>query len=139
MNSDPKPDPSKENRGDTFDLKAILLVDDDRQLATALQWILADENFLVDVAFDGEEALLKVKAHHYDTVICDLKMPQVRGDEFYLKARELRPDLADRFIFITGYATDPQIRSFLIEKEVKFLVKPFPIAGLISCVRELMG
>ncbi len=140
MNPDaPEPDPAKERRGDTFELKAILLVDDDRQLATALQWILADENFLVDVAFDGEEALLKVKAHNYDTVICDLKMPHLHGDAFYLKAREMRPDLADRFIFITGYATDPQIRSFLIENEVKFLVKPFPIAGLISCVRELLG
>ena len=33
------------------------------QLASALQWILADENYLVDVAFDGEEALTKVKVH----------------------------------------------------------------------------
>lgn len=49
----------------TFELKALLLVDDDKQFATALQWILADENFLVDVAFDGEEAMLKVKAHQY--------------------------------------------------------------------------
>ncbi|MBA3544256.1 MAG: response regulator [Chthoniobacterales bacterium] len=139
MNPNPDSGPRKEGNGDTFELKAVLLVDDDKQLATALQWILADENFLVDVAFDGEEALLKVKAHDYDTVICDLKMPHLRGDEFYVRARELRPDLADRFIFITGYATDPQIRSFLIDQEVKFLVKPFPIAGLISCVRELMG
>ena len=38
-------------------LKAVLVVDDDKQLASALQWILADENYLVDVAFDGEEAL----------------------------------------------------------------------------------
>ena len=77
----------------TFELKAILLVDDDKQLASALQWILADENFLVDVAFDGEEALLKVKAHQYDAVICDLKMPRLRGDEFYLQAKDLRPTL----------------------------------------------
>ena len=49
---------------------------------SALQWILADENFLVDVAFDGEQAMMKVKAHEYDAVICDLKMPQLRGDEF---------------------------------------------------------
>ena len=35
----------------TLRLKAILVVDDDQQLASALQWILADENFLVDVAF----------------------------------------------------------------------------------------
>ena len=126
-------------RGPTFELKAILLVDDDKQLATALQWILADENFLVDVAFDGEDALLKVKAHQYDAVICDLRMPRLRGDEFYLQAKNLRPDLADCFIFITGFATDPQVRTFLIENEVKFLVKPFPIKGLISCVKELLG
>src|SRR6266478_9549463 len=111
----------------TLRLKAILVVDDDQQLASALQWILADENFLVDVAFDGKEALLKVKAHEYDAVICDLKLPHLRGDEFYLKAKEMRPTLSDRFIFITGYATDPKIRHFLIENEVKFLVKPFPI------------
>src|SRR6059036_4097235 len=107
----------------SLELKAVLVVDDDQQLASALQWILADENFLVDVAFDGEQAMMKVKAHEYDAVICDLKMPKLRGDEFYLKARALRPALSDRFIFITGYATDPVLRSFLVENEVKFLVK----------------
>ncbi|MEO7168198.1 MAG: response regulator [Spartobacteria bacterium] len=132
----PESEPN-EKQGKTFELKAILLVDDDKQLASALQWILADANFLVDVAFDGVEALLKVKAHDYDAVICDLKMPHLRGDDFYLQARELRPTLTDRFIFITGYATDPKVRHFLIENEVKFLVKPFPIKGLISCVQEM--
>jgi two-component system response regulator HydG len=127
-----KPDPNE------LALKAILVVDDDQQLATALQWILADHNFLVDVAFDGDEALLKVRAHEYDVVICDLKMPHVRGDEFYLQAKALRPSLADSFIFITGYATDPEIRGFLIEAEVKFLVKPFPIDTLIQCVTQLL-
>ena len=122
-----------------MDLKAVLVVDDDQQLASALQWILADENFLVDVAFDGEEALLKMKTHFYDAVICDVKMPSLRGDELYLKAREIRPALADRFIFITGYSTDPEIRNFLAENEVKFLLKPFPIAGLIACVKQLLG
>lgn len=122
----------------TLELKAILVVDDDQQLASALQWILADENFLVDVAFDGEEALLKVKAHEYDAVICDLKMPRLRGDEFYLKAKELRPSLADRFIFITGFAADPRIALFLTKHDVKYLVKPFAVGGLIHCVKELL-
>src|ERR1700730_16376029 len=101
-----------------LELKAVLVVDDDQQLASALQWILADENFLVDVAFDGEEALLKVKAHEYDAVICDLKMPRLRGDDFYLKARQLQPNLADRFIFITGFATDSKIALFLTKYQV---------------------
>lgn len=124
--------------GNTLELKAILVVDDDKQLASILQWILADENFLVDIAFDGEEALLKVKANEYDAVICDMKMPRMRGDEFYLKAREVRPSVSDRFIFITGFATDPHITFFFNRHEVKYLVKPFLIEGLISCVKELL-
>ncbi len=138
MKSAPEPD-GKEPHSHCYELKAILVVDDDQQLASALQWILADENFLVDVAFDGEEAIVKVKAHDYDAIICDLKMPHLQGDQFYLTARQMRPSLSDRFIFITGYATDPAIRHFLIEQEVKFLVKPFPIPGLINCVRELLA
>ncbi|HET7512715.1 MAG TPA: response regulator [Chthoniobacterales bacterium] len=135
-----EPDHGDGKEGDkNYELKAILLVDDDQQLGTALQWILADENFLVDLAFDGEEALLKLRTHEYDVVICDLKMPRLQGDQFYLQSKEIRPSLADRFIFITGYATDPNVRQFLIDNEVKFLLKPFPIAGLISCVRELLG
>ena len=123
----------------TLELKAVLVVDDDKQLASALQWILADENFLVDVAFDGEEAMLKVKAHEYDAVICDLKMPKLRGDEFYVKARAVRPSLADRFIFITGFATDANIALFFNKHQVKYLVKPFAISVLINCVKQLLA
>jgi DNA-binding response OmpR family regulator len=137
MNLDPHPDETQ--RIHSLELKAILVVDDDQQLASALQWILADENFLVDVAFDGEEAMLKVEAHEYDAVICDLKMPRLRGDEFYLKAKEMRPSLTDHFIFITGFAADPNVHRFLTEHEVKYLVKPFPIEGLIDCVKELLS
>jgi DNA-binding response OmpR family regulator len=124
---------------DSLQLKAVLVVDDDQQLASALQWILADENFLVDVAFDGQAALLKLKAHEYDAVICDLKMPRLRGDEFYLQAKEMRPSLADRFIFITGFAADAKIALFLTKHDVKYLVKPFAIQGLITCVKQLVG
>src|ERR1044072_7208755 len=123
----------------SLELKAVLVVDDDKQLASALQWILADENFLVDIAFDGEEAMMKVKAHEYDAVICDLKMPKLRGDEFYLQAKEIRPTLSDRFIFITGFAADPKIALFLTKRDVKYLVKPFPVSGLINCLKELLS
>lgn len=122
-----------------LELKAILLVDDDKQLASALQWILADENFLVDVAHDGEEAILKLRANVYDAVVCDVMMPRLRGDEFFLRALQIRPDIGDRFIFITGFAADPKINRFLKQNDVKYLVKPFPVDGLIGCVKELLA
>ena len=133
------PQPDEINpQGNTLELKALLVVDDDQQLASALQWILADENFLVDIAFDGEEALLKLKAHVYDAVICDLKMPRLRGDQFYLKASEPQPNLEDRFIFITGFATDPKIAVFFKQARRKVLVKPFLIGGLVDWLKELL-
>ncbi len=128
-----------ERPSDALEFRAILLVDDDKQLAVALQWILADENFLVDVAYDGEQALTKVAANQYDAIICDVMMPNLRGDEFFTKAIEKQPDLADRFIFITGFAADPNINLFLTRHNVKYLVKPFPVRGLIGCVRELLA
>jgi DNA-binding response OmpR family regulator len=120
-------------------LKALLVVDDDKQLASALQWILADENYLVDVAFDGEEALLKVKVHEYDAVICDVMMPRLRGDEFYVETKKLRPNLADRFIFITGFAADSDISEFLSARGLKYLTKPFQIKELIAVVKDLLA
>lgn len=120
-------------------LKAVLVVDDDQQLTSALQWILRDENYLVDVAFDGEEALLKVKVHEYDAVICDLMMPRLRGDEFYLQAKQLRPQLEDRFIFITGYSAEIALKKFLDENQLPHLAKPFPIKELIARVKQLVG
>jgi DNA-binding response OmpR family regulator len=128
-----------ERPADTFDFKAILLVDDDRKLASALQWILADESFMVDVAHDGEEALMKIRANIYDAVICDVMMPRLNGDQLYMKSRQLRPVLADRFIFITGHAADPRVQSFLASTGSKYLAKPFRVEQLIGCVRELLA
>jgi len=137
MNQEPKN--GRAEAASPLALKALLVVDDDKQLASALQWILADENYLVDVAFDGAEALLKVKVHEYDAVICDVMMPRLRGDEFYVKAKNLRPHLANRFIFITGFGADSDIREFLTARRLKHLIKPFPIQELIARVKELLA
>jgi len=129
----------KEGAVHTLALKAVLVVDDDQQLANALQWILADENYLVDVAFDGEEAMLKVKVHEYDAVICDVMMPRLRGDQFYLQAKELRPNLENRFIFITGFGADSDIKEFLSQRNMPHLMKPFRIEQLIDRVKKLLA
>ena len=61
-----------------YEFKSLLLVDDDRQLAETLQWILASENFLVDVVHDGSEAMAKVSTTLYDAIVCDILMPDER-------------------------------------------------------------
>ncbi len=119
-----------------MELKSILLVDDDKQIASALQWILADENFLVDVAHDGEEAMQKFTAAPYDAIVCDLMMPRLRGDQFFAQATAVRPDSAARFIFITGHPAEWSVDHFLKQNDVTYLVKPFPMEALIHSVKE---
>ena len=122
-----------------YEFKTLLLVDDDRQLAETLQWILASENFLVEVAHNGNEAMAKIAANHYDAIVCDIMMPQMRGDDFYRQATEIRPEFKSRFIFMTGFGNDPEVRCFLAKSGVKCLSKPFPVKKLIECVRELLA
>lgn len=134
----PQPDVA-EHASNDIEFRSILLVDDDRQLADALQWILADQCFLVDVSHDGEEALQKIKANEFDAVICDVMMPKLRGDELFQRAIEARPPLSDRFIFITGFAADPQLKLFLSKTGARCLHKPFLVKTLIDCVNQLLG
>jgi response regulator RpfG family c-di-GMP phosphodiesterase len=126
--------PSEANR-----FRAILLVDDNRELVQALQWVFADQNFLVDKAYDGEEALLKVKANVYDAVVCDVMMPRLRGDEFYVQAVQSRPELADRFIFITGFAADAKVQRFLADNHLTCFVKPVRMPQLVKCVEMMVA
>jgi DNA-binding response OmpR family regulator len=119
--------------------KAILVVDDDRELVDALRTALMNDNFMVDVAYDGEEAFLKAKIHQYDGIVCDLMMPRLRGDEFYRQATELHPELAGRFLFITGHAAEDAVRTFLNGVPARCLLKPFTMRQLIDAVSSLVA
>lgn len=127
-----------EKPADNKEFKAILVVDDDKQLVQLLQWILADQNFLVDKAYDGNEALLKVKANEYDAIVCDMIMPHLTGDEFYHRAIEARPTIAQKFVFITAHAHDRKTYLFFTQNGVRFLEKPFSIQKLISAVNDVL-
>ena len=129
-----------ERPSNSIEFKAVLLVDDDKQLATALQWILADQNFLVDVAYDGEEALLKIKANEYDAIICDVMMPRVAGEAFYQQVAKDFPFLSDRFLFITGQASrNAGLTDFIERTSNRLLEKPFDIEQLRAALQELFS
>ena len=124
---------------ETYNCKAILLVDDDRQLVEALKWIFDESKVQVDVAYDGEEALGKLKQREYDAVVCDLVMPQMDGSKLHAKATELFPELAEKFVFITGHPDNPKSWQFLSGSQSKCLVKPFPIQDLIVEVKKTLA
>jgi signal transduction histidine kinase len=115
---------------------AVLVVDDETALASAVTDRLRDAGYVVDRAADGEEALAKVNAGAFDLVICDLKMPKVDGKRFYRILAETAPTLATHVIFMTGDVAGTEAEQFLRESGCGWLAKPFRLADLLRAVRE---
>jgi len=49
----------------------------------------------------------------FDIVMCDMMMPHMPGDMFYYAVQRTKPELCQRFIFITGYTDKPEVAKFL--------------------------
>lgn len=69
--------------------KRILVVDDQLDFAGIVQQNLEKEGFEVEVAYDGDEGLEKVKAHPPDAIVLDVMMP---GKDGYQVCSELKAD-----------------------------------------------
>ncbi len=71
------------------DKKRILVVDDEPDFASIVQANLRKEGFEVEVAYDGVEAMEKVKKTAYDAIVLDVMMPEKDG---YEVCSELKSD-----------------------------------------------
>ncbi len=128
---DEPPSPPPQNQ---IDIKSILLVDDDAELADTLKELLESRNFVVAVQPNGAAALREVQAIDYDVIICDMLMPKMAGDLFYLAVRKIKPELAARFIFVTGHADNPKVDGFLKSIDALVVFKPVLMDELVEMI-----
>ena len=118
---------------------SVLLVEDERALASAVAEALTDAGLKVEHASDGEEALARVRQQTFDVVICDLKMPRLDGMTLYRAMAAATPELARRVIFVTGDVAATDAETFLEETGCRWLAKPFRLGDLLRAVRDALG
>jgi DNA-binding response OmpR family regulator len=128
------PSEAQELEGPELEIKSILLLDDDIELADTLKRLLEARNFVVTAVKNGVEGLREVMAFDFDVIICDLMMPAMPGDMFYLAVKKAKPHLAERFIFVTGHSDRPEVSEFLENNRGLALFKPVNEADLIRTV-----
>jgi CheY-like chemotaxis protein len=123
------------------DLKTphILWVDDDVVLLEAFKEMLEINNFTVSTATNGVEALKVIMNQPVDVVVCDLMMPTMAGDMFYLAVERTRPWLCRRFVFVTGYENDPKFGAFLKRINAVVLSKPVTMDKLLDKVYQTIS
>ena len=117
-----------------LDIKSILLLDDDIELADTLKALLESRNFLVTTVKNGVEGLHEVMSLDFDVVMCDMMMPTMPGDMFYLAVQRTKPHLCNRFIFITGHSGNPKIDDFLKKVDAIVLYKPVSTKDLVNAI-----
>ena len=104
--------------------KHVLVVDDDEATVALLGKILVADQWQVETATSGRQALAKICPGHYDLVISDLNMPDVNGVELYQAAVQADPRLRRRFVFVSGYADSSAVKAFLLESSCPGIRKP---------------
>jgi CheY-like chemotaxis protein len=117
--------------------KKILLVDDDAALAELTRIILEEYGYEVDVAFDGVQGIKKVMASDYSVILCDMVMPNLAGDMFYMAVERVKPHLCKRFLFTTGHQGDRKVDDFIRKVRGLILWKPFQPHVLIESIQAV--
>ncbi|HEX9746814.1 MAG TPA: response regulator [Methylomirabilota bacterium] len=117
----------------------ILVVDDESIIAQLIADVLTGEDYDVDTAPDGRAALELIGRRAYDLILSDLRMPELDGLGLYRELERARPDLARRFVFITGTSEHTDYAGLIADIAVPVLTKPFDMSELQRVARETLA
>jgi len=115
----------------------ILVVDNDKDMCWLIASILREEGYLVDNAYDGESAFLKINQHHYEILVLDYKLSGLSGLSILEKARQINP--SNETIMVSAFGNE-SVRTKAKELGAyAFLDKPFNIDRLKKTVKKALA
>ena len=113
----------------------ILVVDDDKEIVKAIEIYLGKENYKIIKAYDGEQALEKIKENEIQLVILDIMMPKKDGIE---TLEEIRKDKNIPVIILSAKSEDIDKINGLNIGADDYVTKPFNPIELIARVNALI-
>jgi len=118
--------------------KKILIVEDERPIAKALELKLEHSGFEAEIASDGVEAIEKLKNGTYDFMILDLVMPRMDGFEVLSKLKELKNKIP--VLVATNLSQEEDLeRAKKLGATEYFVKSDTPIAELVDRVKKKLS
>ena len=114
----------------------ILVVDDEQNIANYLKKGLQESGYVVDVAFDGEEAFYFASINDYDLILLDIMIPKLNGIEVCKKLRN-----ANNKSYIILVTAKDKTEDKVIGLDAgadDYITKPFAFAELLARVRAVL-
>jgi len=118
--------------------KAILIVDDEPDLAATLAEALERDGHQVEVAAHGTMALEMLERRAFDLIVSDTKMPILDGERFYAEIEQRFPRLRHRIVFVTGDILSREKREFLERTGAPHILKPFDLREVRQVVHRML-
>jgi len=120
----------------------VLLIEDDQSLCTLIEGalLLAEDDMIVDCAYDGYSGLMKIGAMQPDLIVLDIMLPGINGLELMqrIRASNLCPDV--RILVITGAADRRVVRRALQKATPDALFyKPFSIEQMVASAVDMLN
>lgn len=115
----------------------VLVVDDDPAIRNLVATVLRREQFQIETATDGEDALEKISAQSFRLIILDLMMPKKNGFEVIDYLKEHRQTIHQPVLVMTA-ATDKFVGKVDLDFVKGVVRKPFDITELTRLVRTLI-
>jgi DNA-binding NtrC family response regulator len=122
--STPRPARAFTSRGEA----SVLIVEDGQELRSTLAEALRDDGFVVTEAATGEEALDRLRGFAFDSLVVDLRLPDMDGLAVLSAAVERYPEVVA--VVITGFGGVTEAVSAIRMGAIDFLIKPFQLAQL---------
>lgn len=114
--------------------KKVLLLEDDEDFRGIIKDFLESNLYNVVTVRNGVEGVREIMASDFEVILCDMMMPTLPGDMFYLAVERMRPHLCDRFLFMTGHKGDIKISEFIKKVSGTMLNKPFHMEDLLEMI-----
>ncbi len=118
--------------------RRILLADDEEDIKTIVKMFLETNGYEVVTAFDGLDAIEKVKESKPDLVLMDIMMPVIDGIEV---TRQLKADEATRdipIVMLTAAAKSAMVEQALQAGAVDYIAKPFDPERLTEVIANIL-
>ena len=116
------------------ELIKILVVDDEKVIRDGCRRVLADNNYDVICAENGQEAMSELEKEKVDIILLDLKMPVMSGEEVLAQAFVQYPDIP--IIIITGHGTRDTAVECMKNGAYDFITKPFQIDQFLLTIKR---
>ena len=114
----------------------ILIVDDEKDILRALEFLFKADGHAVTTALSGEKALQILKSGSFDIMMTDLRMPGIDGLKLLEEARKLAPAMT--VVMMSAYATVEGAVEAMKKGAVDYIVKPFMNDDVRFTVRRLI-